>query len=66
MGNIRKGDSIRPVAGRKLREARAESDPYLGTLPGDREARLIIRWSHQASDSDRHWCIGSADSFTTA
>lgn len=61
--DIRKGDAIQPVAGRKLRDCRAESDPYIGRLPGDTEDSAILHWSHQASDNDRHWCTGRLSSF---
>ena len=62
---IRKGDSIQPVAGRKLRDARAEGNPFLSHLPGDHDgvARWCIRWSHQASDTSRHWCVGALSAF---
>lgn len=61
---IRRGDAIQPLFGGKLRDARAESDPYEGLLfADDAEPRQIIRWSHQASDSDRHWCVGALTSF---
>lgn len=61
---IRKGDKIRPVAGRKLRDCRAESDPFIGKLPGDQDEGLLINWSHQASDNERHWCTGKVSSFS--
>lgn len=60
---ICKGDSIQPITGRKLRDARAESHPFMGYFAGDSEPRLLIHWSYQASDNDRHRCIGVADCF---
>jgi hypothetical protein len=66
---ITKGTPIQPRYGHKLVDARAESAPFMGRLPGDdpREPeRLLIRWSHQASANDRHWCLGALSSFTAA
>jgi len=63
---IRKGDPIQPVAGRKLRGCRAESDPYFGRLLGDKTERWLLNWSHQASDNDRHWCTGALSAFVRA
>ena len=64
--NITKGTAIQPLYGRRLRDARADSNPYMGKLPGDYEDRLLIRWSHQASDNDRHHCLGALSSFVPA
>lgn len=64
---ITKGTPIQPRYGRKMVDARAEGTPFMGRLPGDDPAdppRLLIRWSHQASASDRHWCLGALSSFT--
>lgn len=63
MADIRKGDRIQPVAGRRLRDCRAESDPFLQTDVMTGEPVPTIRWSHQASDNDRHWCTGALSSF---
>jgi hypothetical protein len=38
----------------------------MGKMPGDYEDRLLIRWSHQASDNDRHHCLGALSSFVLA
>lgn len=54
---ITKGAAIQPRLGGRLTDARADSDPFLGRLPGDWPTdpeRLLIRWSHQASANDRH------------
>lgn len=66
---ITKGTPIQPRYGRRLIAARAESDPFMGRLPGDclsDPERLLIRWSHQASANDRHWCLGALSSFVAA
>lgn len=55
---------MQPKVGGKLWDCRAESDPYLGRLPGEEEERLLIDWSHRASEVDRHWCTGALSSFT--
>ncbi len=66
---ITTGTRIQPRYGRKLVDARAESHPFMGRLPGDfpgEPERLLIRWSHQASANDRHWCLGALSSFVAA
>ena len=62
-----KGTPIQPRYGRRLIDARAESTPFVGRLPGDcldEPERLLIRWSHQASANDRHHCLGALSAFT--
>lgn len=64
---ITKGTPITPRYGRRLIDARAESTPFMGRLPGDdpqAPERLLIRWSHQASPNDRHHCLGALSAFT--
>ena len=65
MTMIRKGDKIQVTIGRKLIDARAESDVFMGRMAGDDYDRPILRYSHQASPNDRHWCTGAAYCFTT-
>ncbi len=63
---ITKGTAIQPRYGRRLIDARAESEPFLGFMPGDEGPRFLIRWSHQASANDRHHCLGALSSFVAA
>jgi len=57
---IRKGDAIQALIGRRLVDARAESDVYMGRLIGDDYDRPLINYSHQAGPNDRHWITGAA------
>lgn len=66
---ITEGTPIAPRYGRRLIDARAESAPFMGRMPGDdpkEPPRLLLRWSHQASPNDRHHCLGALSSFLPA